>query len=292
MSLASDQPVPFLEIRVRDFSATPGLTAVCAGYEMGNWRAEQLAFHLLEWLPEFALSYQDRQAMTPANALRLVTKAAHAIYNTQTASTAHRDRRGEIGEILLHAAIRQVFRTEPAISKFFFKDTANQTVHGFDSVHVVADGKALELWLGEVKFYKDISSAIREVVKELHDHFDGSYLRSEFTFITNKLDPAWPHFETLLSLLDQNSSLDRVFKAIVVPVFLTYESPVLGSHAEVSDNYLAELEDEVRQHYGSFVRKSLPESIRIELILFPMKLKEDLVQAFDRRLEACQTMGH
>lgn len=291
MSSTINHPKPFLEVRVRDLSTEPGLATVCAGYELNEWRADQLARHLLEWLPEFALSHQDLQSLSPANAMRLVAKAAHAIYNTRTASPTHRDRRGEIGEILLHAVLRQEFGTVPAISKFFFKDTANQTVHGFDSVHVVVDGTELELWLGEVKFYRDITSAMTAVVTELDEHFKRNYLRSEFTFIANKLDPSWPHYQRLLDLLDQNTSLDKQFSAIVVPVFLTYESSTVALHNEVSDEFLQELEKEVREHHRKFSDRQLPDSIRVELILLPMHLKQDLVDAFDRRLEACQTMG-
>lgn len=291
MTQIPPHPAPFLEVRVRDVAAGPGLTGVCAGFESGQWRADQLARHLIEWLPEFALTYREIQALGPQNAVRLLTRAAHAIYNTSTASATHRDRRGEIGEILLHAVIRQEFGTVPAISKFFFKDTANQTVHGFDSVHVVIDDTRLELWLGEVKFYRDIARAINAVVAELAQHFNNTYLTSEFTFILNKLDPSWPYYQRLANLLDRNTSLDTQVSSVVVPVFLTYESTVVHSNSQLCDSFLTLLEGELRSLHSDFSSQELPANIRIELILFPMGQKQDLVEAFDRRLTACQTMG-
>ena len=100
--------------------------------------------------------------------------------------------------------MRQVFGTVPTIAKYFYKDAANDTVKGFDAVHVVPAGIDLELWLGEVKFYDDLARAIRDVVKELEVHTQRDYVRAESAFIANKIDPAWPHADKLKRLLHRN----------------------------------------------------------------------------------------
>lgn len=46
-------------------------------------------------------------------------------------------KRGEFGEVFLHMAIRQLYSTVPLISKLYWKSGLNETVKGFDSVHVV-----------------------------------------------------------------------------------------------------------------------------------------------------------
>ena len=73
-------------------------------------------------------------------------------------------------------------------SEIFYKDAPNDTVKGFDAVHVVEASDGLELWLGEVKLYKDIVSAVRDVENELKQHTTISYLRSEFAAIWRKVD--------------------------------------------------------------------------------------------------------
>jgi Cap4 SAVED domain len=155
---------------------------------------------------------------------------------------------------------------------------------------VVTIGTDLELWLGEVKFYKDVDDAIRAVVKEMHDHLDRDYLRGEFAFILNKLDSTWPHAATLQKLLDPNTSLDSIFKQVTIPVFLSYQSDLLTTHCEVVQAFLTDVENEVRAIYSSFCTKGLPTKVKLHLFLFPMRLKKDLVEAFDRRLEACQQL--
>jgi len=148
-----------LEARVHRLEPAPGVTGLCAGYEQKEWRAKQLASHLMKWLPEFALKHTEVEALGAANAVELIARAAKTIYSSGRSAN-----RGEFGELLLHVALRQCFKTLPAISKYFYKDSRNDTVKGFDAVHVVASADTLELWLGEVKFYADISRAIRDVV--------------------------------------------------------------------------------------------------------------------------------
>ena len=199
-------PSPFLDVRVHRLEPSPGLTSLCAGYELKEWRCTQLADHLIEWLPDFALTHSEREGLGSHNAVALTIQAAKSVYTSEKYG-----RRGEIGEILLHIALRQVFKTVPAINKVFFKDSTNDTVKGFDAVHVVAAAESLELWLGEVKFYNDISSAIDDVIKEIEAHTTRDYLRAEFAAIVNKIDPAWPYASRLKLLLGKNTSLDQMF---------------------------------------------------------------------------------
>lgn len=250
-----------------------------------------MARHLIEWLPEFALTHSELQSLGTHNLASLLARAAQVIYDTRTADPDYRDRRGEIGELLLHIAIRQVFDTLPAISKFYYKDSLNGTVKGFDAVHVISTPTRLELWLGEVKFYTDIAYAIREVVDEIEKHTKRDYLRGEFALISNKIDNSWPNADRLSRLLHKNTPLDEVFDCMAIPVLLTFESAVLKSHQKISNEFKAAFEDEVRKHHTTFCGKSLPANIRVHLFLLPMKCKKILVDEFDRRLEACQLMG-
>jgi hypothetical protein len=224
--MANHLPTPLLQVVVEDLDLTPALTSLCAGYERGEWRAAQLAEHLFEWLPEFALSYSERQGFQDTTAVRLLKRAAQVVY----ASDKYQ-RRGEFGELLLHAVVRQHFGSEPAISKLFYKDSANDTVKGFDAVHVVpVDDGSLELWLGEVKFYEDGRAAVRDVAAELHAHTTTEFLRGEFALILNKIDEAWPFADRLKLLLDPATSLDQVFDRLRVPVLLTYDSETVAGH--------------------------------------------------------------
>lgn len=276
--MIESMPSPFLQVRVQDLNISPTLTALCAGYEGGKWRSNALARHMMEWLPEFALNYTERKGIGSNNALRLLREAANRVYQTENFRN-----RGEFGELLLHIAARQVFNTLPAISKIYYKDSDNDTVKGFDAVHVLASDDKLELWLGEVKFYNEINRAINDVVKELEAHTEHDYLRREAAAITNKIDDRWPHANRLKKLLDINTSLDEVFDAMVIPVLLTYNSDAVNAHQRVCDEFHAAFKEEVENHHDTFSEKPLP-TVRIHLFLVPLKDKETLVTHLDEEL--------
>lgn len=279
------QPEPFVNLRVHDVGIEPSLSGLCVGYELGEWRASQFVAHIMEWLPEFALTYSEIEGIHSGNMIALIREAARKVYTSEKFKN-----RGEFGEIFLHAAVRQVLGSLPAISKIYYKSANNETVKGFDAVHVVDGGNGLELWLGEAKFYNEINRAIRDVVEELKAHTERDYLRDEFVLIAGKIDEKWPHAEELKKLLSPNTSLDQVFKQVCIPVLLTYDSPCVARYYECSDEYVAAFTQEIRQHYEAFRGKELPENIKIHLFLLPLEAKERLIAELDNKLKGLQAL--
>ena len=284
-----EKPDNLLEIRVHKLDIYPSLTGLCAGFESGEWRCDAFSHHMMDWLPEFALSFSERENLRDHNAVELLRKAAKVVYSTEKYG-----KRGEFGELLLHILMRQVFNTLPAINKIYYKSSSNETVKGFDAVHVVVNEEevSLELWLGEAKFYSNASDAIRDVVKELKEHTERDYLRDEFLLIKNKLDENWPHFDKMHELLSPNTSLDTIFNAVCIPVLITYDSRIVASYPENKATYIDDFIEEVTKHYNSFKDKceitNLPKVLRIHLFIVPLKEKRELVEMLDMRLKACQ----
>jgi hypothetical protein len=267
------------ELIVERIDLEPSLRALCAGYELKEWRVKALADAMADALPDFALNYADREAFNSDTGMELIRRAGQLVYSTEKYG-----RRGEFGELLLHLLVRQLFHTEPAISKLYFKDSPNDTVKGFDCVHVVASPE-LELWLGEVKFYSDLSRAIADVTEELERHSTRDYLRTEFLAITNKIDPGWPHGIALRKLLDPSTSLDEIFSRVRIPVLLTYDSSVVAGHESWDDPYRERFEAEVLAGHANFAAK-LTGSLLVHLILVPLASKELLVKEMHARLDA------
>ncbi|MCU7866439.1 MAG: DUF1837 domain-containing protein [Candidatus Thiodiazotropha sp. (ex Lucinoma borealis)] len=274
-------PDQFLEVVIHDLGSKPGLSGLSVGYERGQWRYSQFADHLMEWLPEFALTHEELKDLNSATAIALLRRAAKAIYNTDKYT-----KRGEFGEVLLHAIIRQIFGSVPAISKIYYKDSANDTVKGFDAVHVVDAGDGLELWIGEVKFYKDINAAIRDVVGELDAHTQTDYLREEFALIGNKIDKKWPHADELMKLIHRNTPLEDIFMRTCIPVLLTYESKTVNEHNSICNEYTEQLKAEFAKYYEKFTQSRLPRDTTIHLILVPLEEKDELVTCLNNKLDA------
>lgn len=276
-------PTPFLSVVVHELDPLQGVSALCAGYELDEWRCKQLADHMMEWLPEFCLNWSEAQDFNSGNGVELLREAARRVYQT-----GKFQKRGEFGELLLHIILRQVFDTQPAISKIFYKDSSNITVKGFDAVHVVAAGDSLELWLGEAKFYNEIGAAITAVVDELKKHTAQDYLRNEFVAIKNKIDDNWPYADDLKALLRGNTSLDVVFSAACIPVLLTYDSNTVAKHKADSSDYQREIKAEIMKHHASFIKKKPELKVKIHLFLVPLNTKKKLVTELDRKLKIWQ----
>ena len=183
-----------------------------------------------------------------------------------------------------------MFETYPAITKYFYKDSSNNTVKGFDAVHVIVTKTGLELWLGESKFYKEIGQAISAAVKDLAAHTNRDYMRSEFVTVRNMLDRSWPYAAQLEKLIHPNVPLNEIFEAVCIPVLLTYESDTVAAYDEVSDEFKRAFEKEVNAHYQTFSQKNPLKNIRVHLFLFPAKDKQKLLDEFDSRLKKCQAI--
>lgn len=276
----AELPVALLSATVEDASLSPALLALTVDYEAGQWRADALARHLLDWVLDFALRRDERGPLPHGRALEMARRAIRATFGDG------KDR-GVPGEILLHAVCRQFFGSDTVISKVWFKTSANDTYKGFDGVHCVHRGESLEMWLGEAKFYGNLTAAIRSALGDLEEHLERDYLRAEFALISDKIDSSHPHAGELRVLMHPNTSLDAVFDRIVVPVLVAYNSASTQAHDRDCAQYREDLEAEVRRAWMRFGRgldTNLPVTVR--LLLVPMATKQTLTEALDRELAA------
>lgn len=277
-------PDHFWELRVHRALEKEGVTGLCVGYESGEWRTDDFVDYIMEWLPEFALNSRERENLVHENAVATLRKAAKLIYKSKKFKN-----RGEFGELFLHAAIRSIFNSTPAISKIFYKSSHNETVKGFDCVHVVGPLDDLELWIGEVKFYSDLKRAVYDVIPELELHTSVNFLKDEFSLIGNKVDANDDFANGLQHLLSSRRSLDQVFKRICIPIMLTYNSAAIDANTIVDQDYEKEFAQEIEAHYAHFKTKYNLD-VRFHLFLFPLKSKKDLVAALDDKLNVWQAL--
>ena len=260
------------------------MLGLCAGYQDEKWRADAFARYLIDHLVEFVYPPHEWSRARSDTAIEMATRAAKAVYNTNK-----HERRGEVGELLLFAIMRAYYGSIPIVSKLYFKSATNDTVKGFDAVHFVNVPTGLELWLGEAKLYTDAGAAIRDVVAEIEQHTEAEYLRQEFAWISNKLSSENPHHDEIAALLDDRTSLDEVFEVLHVPVLITYDSTAIGAHKAVSREFEAAITDEIGKHHSAFCQR-FTGTIRVHVILVPLGAKKLLLDAFDAKLKALQSL--
>lgn len=273
-------PDPFLEVRVEQLDLPFPSQSLCAGYEGGVWRASQLADHLFQWLPYAALNQEHQLSFGASNFVELLQLAATHVYNTRKTAS-----RGELGELLFHLICVLHHGTFPVVCKLVLKTAPNDTVKGFDAVHLVPAGDGFDLWLGESKFYQNPRDAIREAVESVRSHVLPAFLSTEKAMILGHIPKTLPMYEKVLPLFRSQTSSDRLLAMSVFPILIAYESDTVGDHTELCDPYVEQLHREVADLKTYFTRRIDGMRLRFRLIFVPMGSKQAVIDRFDRKLE-------
>ena len=153
------------------------------------------------------------------------------------------EKKGVLGEIVLHMFLKEFKNTIPLISKMYFKDSFSQEAKGFDAVHVSQD--SLTLWLGETKFYKAwktkgvVKGGIDELVEDLKKHITKDYLSEQYVIIKRGLETQLEHpqREEWIEKLSRPILLKDVFQYIRIPLLCIYED-------DIALDYLKAIDDE------------------------------------------------
>jgi hypothetical protein len=274
-------PDPFFEIRVTHLELPAPAAALCSGYDGGVWRSARLADHMFQWLPYAALNQEHQLSFGSHNFVEMLKIAASHIYTTKKKAN-----RGELGELLLHLACVLHFKTIPVICKLILKTSSNETVKGFDGVHLLVVNETFELWLGESKFFTDPKEAIRDAVKSVKDHILPGFLATEKAMIIGHIAQDIPHRNSVVQLFKSQTSGDKLLEMAVFPVLIAYESKSVASFTSVCDEYVNSLREETIALKAYFQETAKEIGIRFQLIFVPMHLKADVVKSFDKKLEA------
>ncbi|MDZ4691062.1 DUF1837 domain-containing protein [Terricaulis sp.] len=275
------KPVRLLE-NVHSAQGAPGGDSYCAGFELEQWRCEPLARHLIEWLPEYALP-EPELAISHANAYVKLREAAIRVY-----TSAKYEKRGEAGEIALHAICRDFFDTIPISPRVFYKSTSNDVVKSFDMVHARFPNGKPEIWLGESKLYTKASDAITDAIGSVSDHLDKGFLTNQKLLLGPQIPSSTPHYDEIRALFQSQTSLDKLISAAVFVVGIFCESDAIKAAKTIDDSY----REGVASEWGYLsdrVRKSgLAAKIKIALVYLPLLSKKTLVEDFDKRLKGLQ----
>lgn len=263
-------------------SANPHITLILIDPEGGKPRNEMFAktlfrIHLFDFTHNPGVP-QDTEADAQFEQL---AEGARRIYTTDDY-----ENRGEFGEFILHAFLLDYYKTAPIVCKIAFKTGNNDTVKGFDAVHIQPVGTEVELWLGESKFYTDSNKAIHDAVQSIEKHLESTYMRDEFKIILSQVSPNHNLHQRIKSAMSHVRSLDEIRKNIIIPIFITYTSKALAQIDYAPHQRMAELTEEAHKIAARFDRKIKPSTkeYRTHLILFPVQDKAQLTKTLNNTL--------
>ena len=255
------------------------------GFDQNKFRLEPLVDVILEALCEFALGHHIGTSVPITQTRQRLKQAAELVFTTDKYK-----RRGEFGELILHLLLRDWCNTIPLISKIYFKDTQNATVHGFDGVHITIDGTKKQLWLGESKLYSDGTAGVKDLTADLKTHLRNDYLRKEFALISAKLPESTPEIEHWRNLLHEHQRLETILNSVCIPMVCTYTSEMFIGHTDNTAEYMEAFEKECRKLQTVFEGKKITTNVDVLLMLLPVPSKDELSEELHKRLKSMQAI--
>lgn len=283
MTAYDNKPKRFLERLYFQDGGNPVDSICCAGFELKAWRCVPFAEHLIEWLPEYALP-EDELAVTHANMYVKLKKAAVRVYTSEKYA-----KRGEAGEIALHAICRDYFGTLPISNRVFYKSASNDVVKAFDMVHArFPEAGGVELWLGESKLYLNTIDAISEALKSVSEHLEQGFLKEQKLILGPQIPKATPHYDELMELFEPQTSLDKFISSGVFVIGILSNSKACGGATQITDQYKADLTAEFAAMTARLTASGLAKNIRVVLVYVPLADKDGFVSAFDKKLKGLQ----
>jgi hypothetical protein len=277
-------PRPFnSELVLEEKISEATLRAYHVGFDENKFRLKPLVDLLVRVIPEFAFGYQEGATLLLTDVVDKLREAARLIYTTD-----NYNRRGEFGEIVLHLLLRDFCETIPLTSKIYFKDARNNTVKGFDGVHIQICDDIKKIWLGESKIYKGGTSGVRGLAEDVKNHLTQDYLRSEFNLISRKIPMNIPDREFWINLMHEHQTLENILSSICVPCVCTYSSTLFKNHKDATSKYLNDFKEECYNLKEKFDNANIVTNAEIILMLLPVPSKKELVEKLDERLKHAQ----
>ncbi|GAB9076965.1 hypothetical protein BDS110ZK23_24580 [Bradyrhizobium diazoefficiens] len=237
----------------------------------------------MEWLPDYALP-EDEMQINHGNAFIKLRQAAIRVYTSEKY-----EKRGECGEIALHAVCRQFFDTIPISPRVFYKSSTNDVVKSFDLVHArFPSGKPFEIWLGESKLYEDSSDAIGDAISSIVSHIDAGFLKNQKLLLGPQVPKTSPHYDEILKVFKTQTSIDEFLKAAVFVIGISCNSIAAKEAEQCDPAYVDQAKKELAYLVGRLSKSGLCSKLRIVLVYIPLASKAALVSDFDKRLKGLQ----
>ncbi|TJY55015.1 hypothetical protein E4T66_21205 [Sinimarinibacterium sp. CAU 1509] len=113
-------------------------------------------------------------------------------------------------------------------------------------------------------------------------------MKSEKLILGPQISRNIPQYEEIRGLFSQNTSIDKLFKTAVFPICIASDSEAVAIHSAHNEKYVAAVQQELMKLEAKLKSSGLREKIRVVLVYVPLGSKEELAEAFDRRLKGLQ----
>lgn len=235
----------------------------------------------MDWLPDVAFRPKEKRALLyePRKQLALACRRFFDVDDPE--------KRGEIGEVLLHVACRQEFGTTPFVARLFYKMRSNDSVTSVDMAHLLYDEESddLELWLGEAKLYDSLDHAKARAIESVRGLWDAEFLAEMKALIGPKVEKSAPYAEKLNWLFADETSLDHLIDRIVIPICLAANYEPTAAAIKRTTSYINTVETELKA-LQKFIAERVPQHVTVVCIFVPMDCKEKLETEVNNQVQS------
>lgn len=235
----------------------PGIKGIDIGFTFKQWNINNFTESVYDWIVDYCLTFKEQANFSGKNQ-RSLFKFARSQYP--------KDDLDALGDLCLHIAIRESYKTIPIMSKVF--DIANKT---FSCTHAVLNYDGIELWIGASSVTTNLEDAIKSAVTNIEYIMDIASLRNRLITLIAEIDHSWPHQDKLRRLADQSLDLDQRFDKIIIPVFLMHDSVLITNYdREQFQNLFNQHIQECRSHLKSQIKNDIIDLIDLRVFYFPI----------------------
>lgn len=254
------------------------LSAYDVEYDGREWRCNELAEYLIEWIPEVVLSPEILATFDHLSAQTVLPRAiaacdAHGQLTTQTL----------LSELMLHAILRHHHKSEPIACKIFHMNAGTLV---FSSAHVILDDSGDQLWLGQTRMSAatDRDGIPSAIASALETAFERDVLKRERKMILQLRHPQHLIDHNLGRSMTANGKIDDLLSVLHVPILIAYDSEVLS--VGFTDEYIDNLSNEADALYEAIKAGVSSEfrDIKIHIFLVPVECADTLTRTFDTAL--------
>lgn len=236
-------------------------------YENGEYRQVELAKIIRGVIEEYALTPDEIKKFSSIADWDEMRRHAW-----KRISTAHKNKKGDYGEVLLYILLNYFYKIEKFTTKVRLRSALGDQIKGFDCAHFEKKGDNLTFWLGEAKLRKDFSSAISSVFDSIETLTNINKIKDEFIILSTEIEVADKELKNnIITELSGGKSIDKI--SIKIPVLVSYEFSKLKEYSETSELFRTELESHFIKKFKKIENMKNEKNLKFDFLFFLLPLE-------------------
>ena len=149
--------------------------------------------------------------------------------------------------------------------------------------------------VGESKFYNDGKRGIKELIRDLENHFKRDYLNEQFVIIKKNVENnSIPQRDEWIQKLTQCNKMSDKLKTINIPLLCTYTDNIYELFDNLNEKEAIEYHEkniaELKSYFDEQNHHPLKDKLNVILLLFPIRNKKELIIKLHEKLWHMQNM--